>query len=344
MECLIHISHSCRWQPFGERTLEPSTWPIKTVSVTRLKLDPENPRFATSAKRPTQPELIADLIQHEDVASLARDIARLGFFPNELLVVVNDGGAIVVEGNRRLAALKLLLNPELAPANSQKKFQQYADSSRYKIARIPVVIAPSRTAAVPLIIARHKGESVKAWTPVMQSRFVQSRFDHGLSVDEISEETGLEKTEILRQLRDAKLYDVIRSLPLPDDIEAIVHDPRSFPFTTLRRLIDYSSVQTALGMQTDEKKGFTTSLPAERFQQVLSKIVADIATDKVTSRTHNTTVEVAAYLAEIERSFGKARKSKKQTPADEFVDPSRVQPPASKKRPKKKKRLALRLD
>ena len=43
---------------------------------------------------------------------------------------------------------------------------------------------------------------------------MQSRIDHGLGIDEVAEETGLERAEIVRQLRDAKLYDVIRSLPL----------------------------------------------------------------------------------------------------------------------------------
>ena len=80
------------------------------------RLDPENPRLATSVKRPTQQELIADLLEHEEVMDLVRDIARQGYFPNELLVAIRDGpNTIVVEGNRRLAALKLLLNPELAP-------------------------------------------------------------------------------------------------------------------------------------------------------------------------------------------------------------------------------------
>lgn len=72
----------------------------------------------------------------------------------------------------------------------------------------------------------------------MQARFVQSRIDDGLSIDDVAEETGLERSEIVRELRDAKLYDVIRSLPLAPPVAAIINDPRKFPFTTLRRLIE----------------------------------------------------------------------------------------------------------
>ena len=96
-------------------------------------------------------------------------------------------------------------------------------------------------------------------------------------------------------------------------------------------------------MQTDERYGFVTTLPAHRFQSVLARIVTDIATGDVTSRSHNTSTEVDHYIGGLERTLGKAKKEPcKKTPADEFVDPSRVQPqrarrprsaPGSKRRP-----------
>jgi len=316
-----------------------SKWKARTVAVTTLRLDPENPRLATSVKRPTQQELIADLLEHEDVLDLVRDIARQGFFPNELLVAIRDGAnIIVIEGNRRLAALKLLLNPDLAPPDFQKRVRQHAERAHTVIDKVSVVVAPKRSSAVPLLIARHKGQAVKGWTSIMQARFLQSRLDEGLTVDQIAEETGLDRGEVVRELRDAKLYDVIRSLPLSAIAQQVVNDPRKFPLTTLRRLIEYSSVQTLLGMKTDEQYGFVTTLHGERFQKILTRIVTDIATDDVTSRSHNTSAEVDAYIADIVRTIGKAGQAKgKPTPADEFVDPSRVTPkPTRRRKPKAK--------
>jgi hypothetical protein len=312
-----------------------SKWPVQSVAINRLRLDPENPRLATSVKRPTQQELIADLIEHEAVIDLVRDIARQGFFPNELLVAIKDGAnIIVVEGNRRLAALKLLLNPELAPAGVQNRIRQHAERMQPPVEKAPVVLAPSRAAAVPLIIARHKGEAVKAWTTIMQARFLQSRLDHGLGIDEIAEETGLERSEVVRQLRDAKLYDVIRSLSLSAAVQQVVNDPRQFPFTTLRRLIDYSSVQGVLGMQTDEKHGFVTTLAGDRFQQVLARITTDIAEGEVTSRSHNTAAEIDHYIKDLDscrpvcRSVTRttARRQTRKEARQETVAPCRVDP------------------
>ena len=95
-----------------------------------------------------------------------------------------------------------------------------------------------------------------------------------------------------------------------------------------------------LGMQTDERYGFVTTLPGDRFQRVLARIVTDIAAGDVTSRSHNTATEVDQYIKGLEQALGKAkRETQKKTPADEFVDPSRVQPqPAKRRRKTAKKR------
>lgn len=315
------------------------TWVTKEVPVTKLRLDPDNPRLATSVKRPTQAELIAELLRHEDVMTLVKDISKLGYFPNELLVAVKEQSSIIViEGNRRLAALKLLLNPDLAPADEIKKVRAHADRNHHRVEKATVLIAPSRAAAVALIVARHKGESVKKWTTAMQARYLRSRADEGLSIDDIAEETGIDRPEVVSFLRYSKLYDVVRSLALPAEVQSIVSDPRTFNFTTLTRVMDYVSVQSFLGIKHDEKFGFVVTGNGDRFQQMLGRIVSDVATGDITSRTHNTGADVAAYLRTIERTYVKEKRpaskegKDKSKPADEFVDPARLNTPAPKPR------------
>ena len=51
------------------------------------------------------------------IVNLARDIIKLGLNPSENIIVIShpdyEGKFVVVEGNRRIAALKLLENPRL---------------------------------------------------------------------------------------------------------------------------------------------------------------------------------------------------------------------------------------
>ena len=55
------------------------------------------------------------LVEAEDLLELARDILRDGYLDNELPVVADENGhRVVLEGNRRITALKAIHNPSLA--------------------------------------------------------------------------------------------------------------------------------------------------------------------------------------------------------------------------------------
>ena len=87
----------------------------RTVRVGNLLLDPQNTRIPTAHQTDDQRALLHELVAHEEVLGLAKSIASLGLFPSERMVVMPYGRYfLVLEGNRRLAAIRLLLNPELA--------------------------------------------------------------------------------------------------------------------------------------------------------------------------------------------------------------------------------------
>ena len=79
------------------------------LDVSRLHLDSENPRHDPITD---EPEIISRLYGREQVLVLAKNIARNGTSPLERMAVVEHpsmpGHFVVVEGNRRLCALKLL--------------------------------------------------------------------------------------------------------------------------------------------------------------------------------------------------------------------------------------------
>jgi hypothetical protein len=86
-----------------------SAWPERRLSVRTLFLDPLNPRIPPGTTSPSQRQLIEELVAHDDVYGLGRRISLDGFDPLESLIGVDeDEKTIILEGNRRLAALKLL--------------------------------------------------------------------------------------------------------------------------------------------------------------------------------------------------------------------------------------------
>jgi hypothetical protein len=119
---------------------------LDSVPIGRIFLwlsNPRHPEFDNETKA------IAQLCAKEDVYQLARDIAKHGLNPLERFAVVpferkksGQTGAnyYMREGNRRLCAIKLLTDPELAPANLRKAFHKLADdATSVKISTVPVV-------------------------------------------------------------------------------------------------------------------------------------------------------------------------------------------------------------
>ena len=110
-----------------------TAWKEREFKVTSLSLDSQNPRIPEFGGAPTVRQIIAALIEYEDVLELAKSIVQFGgLYPSEALICVEENGEkVIVEGNRRLAALKLLDSPDVAPEGYVAKFraQKGADIS-----------------------------------------------------------------------------------------------------------------------------------------------------------------------------------------------------------------------
>lgn len=273
-------------------------WKSQSKSVGSLFLDPENPRIPPGRNLAGERAVIAELVTHEDVYALAKNIIENGFFPSEPLVaVVEDSKHYVVEGNRRLAACKLLVNPNLAPPDDVKKFRTLAATFDIKLlSKLPIVVAPSREATIPLIIARHTATQVEKWKPAMQAHFYSNLLSHGVAVDEVAEKFGLKPSQIREAIVAHNLYKMACRLDLPDKERGVVSDPRHFNLTTLGRIFDTPFAKEFFGVDFQGDGTITGKIPPEEFEKGFSRIVSDIANGSQTSRTLETAGHIKSYL------------------------------------------------
>ena len=94
---------------------------IKNIEPDKLSLDRSNPRFGL-AEASSEAEALKILVETADLKELWNSISERGFEKFEPLVATEEDGVLVVlEGNRRLAAVKLLLNPDLLTKDSPRK-------------------------------------------------------------------------------------------------------------------------------------------------------------------------------------------------------------------------------
>lgn len=284
----------------GWRTVtDYSTWEEEQDSVVTLQLDPQNPRIP-GGERMTQGELIAELVAHDKVYELAKDIANDGFYPLEsLLAIEEDGKTYVVEGNRRLTALKLLISPEAAPESHAKKFRALAERLEGPISTVRVLLAPSREDAAPLIMQKHTRSQVERWNPLMQARFYRSLAANGLSVGDLAAKYGITLGEIAEFLRLDEMYEAACALELDTDVKTLVHNPREFPSAILKRLIDAPKFREYLGVEFEDDGTLRGRVSVDEFRKGYKRVLTDIARKKVDTRIINKAEDIQKYLADI---------------------------------------------
>ena len=150
---------------------------IKTIPISKLLLDVENPRHGPIKE---QSAIVEYLVKNAKVKQLARDIVEEGVSPIDLLAVVEHDSTyhIAVEGNRRLCALILLNNTELCPQSESNYFENLSEG-RTVPDSITAVVFDSRKEADIWIERRHSGEQdgmgTLQWDAVQKTRWNKYR-------------------------------------------------------------------------------------------------------------------------------------------------------------------------
>ena len=255
----------------------------RTVSIADLRLDGLNPRLEpTTGER----EIVAALIeeQGDKLLNLADDIATHGLSPIDGVLVIAGprSSYIVVEGNRRVAALKLLSNPSLTdrPAYADR-FRAIA-KGRNTPTSVPVILSPSRADAKHWQDLRHAGEmdgrGTVRWNAEAVHRF---RRTPGNDADQ-----GIRYAEAIRKAFPANAR-------LQEDLRTV----RRERITTLGRLAKDPTYRDRAGIEITDA-GLVVHHPEEAIERGIARVLRDLAT------THGVTEMKTkpmrrAYLASI---------------------------------------------
>lgn len=188
---------------------------VITVDTKSLKLDEKNPRFVTkNSTNLSQDKILEYLINFEDVVQLAEEINSYGgLVPGERLLVIKEENEYkVLEGNRRTAAMLLLLNKITIPPTISQKYQRkitklnISHDCKKNITRISVDLVPNREDAIFALTKRHI-DGIKKWSQLSQMFFYRKHFEDGKNIAELSQFTGESNAKITGLL---KKYSFIR--------------------------------------------------------------------------------------------------------------------------------------
>lgn len=255
-------------------------WRKARIKPLDIALDRDNPRINVEPDD-KESDIIRKLIKYEDVQDLAREIAKTGLLPGERIITVQEGGQwVVLEGNRRICACKLLLSPNLVPTEYRKTFPTISTASEIAlIEKVDADVAPDRRAAEPILTLRHTESGVRKWKPVARMRRVRRLLDEGFTVAQIATETNSSVSGIRKTIREYRLLELAMNLAgLTASERAKLDDPdlKTNPYT---RFFELSDVKEYLGISFDGSGDVNIAPPRRSFDAKLKLIVRAFLND-----------------------------------------------------------------
>lgn len=317
-------------------------WPTKLMSVTSLHLDSKNPRLGRERASRAPREIIQYLFDNDKALDVAESVATRGYFPNEpLLAIKEDGRYVIVEGNRRLAAVKALREPGLVEGPVRRQLERLSRSLAVEsLSTVPVTVAPTRKSTDRQIVGRHIGSPVLSWQAENRASFILDKLDEGYDNDALRDELGFTLQDIQKARQTRAIADMARSLDLPEEVAGKLENPRAKLFTTLERVFDSTVGRKYLLVETDADHGLRGTTTRKEFVRGFSKLVTDVALGHETSRTLNKNEDMERYFQSWNEKERVKKKRGSFVPDDVTQGRTRSRStPAKTKRPKKSKQV-----
>lgn len=167
---------------------------IQYISPDQLHFDFRNPRIAEFLPTAYTPEreIIKILWNVMGVEEIVLSIKASGFFTNEpLIAIVEDGRNVVLEGNRRLAAVKCISDPTIADfIGINKNTLNIPHDARKTLDQIPVIFVNDRKEAWKFIGFKHINGPAK-WGSYAKAQYIsQIKNEFNIPLEEIASQIG----------------------------------------------------------------------------------------------------------------------------------------------------------
>lgn len=216
------------------------TGSIEFAPLNDIKLDPLNPRLGRSVDGANlSQDEIYDRMKDWSLEELATSFLESGFWVHEAVLCVKEElngeqALVVVEGNRRIAALKRLEKTYSGQDSSKRWLEIVADQPRPDdlFEKVPVIIVASRGEIVSFLGFRHV-TGIKEWAPPEKAQFIAKMIEDGnLSYRDVMRRIG-SKTPTVQ--RNYIAFCILRQMDETEDIEVSnVEDRFSVLFLSIR--------------------------------------------------------------------------------------------------------------
>jgi hypothetical protein len=231
---------------------------VQPIEIDKLLLDDENPRLASGLGGDTQEDLLRILWTEMSVDEVALSIAANGFFPEENLFVVPQNPNekeqskkrfVVVEGNRRLAAVRLLRDERLREKIKATDLPKITATARAALDTLPVAIYDSREDLWEYFGFRHIN-GPKPWDSFSKAKYISDVKDnYKIPLEEIARKIGDQHSTVKKLYRG---YVVLLQAEAQAGFDRADIIRNKFYFSHLYTALDQQGYQEFLGITSEQ--------------------------------------------------------------------------------------------
>lgn len=244
---------------------------VLSIATGRLRFDTQNPRYAHEAFAAgrNDTEIIRYLYENDDLGELLQSIANNGFIDMEPLIVTrlgsdeSDDTFTVLEGNRRLAAIRLLDNSQLC-ATLRINCPPISDEKRATLSCVRAIYVSDRSAARSFIGFKHINGPHR-WDALAKAQFAADWFGEagpsGVTLTDIAQRLGDSHSTVLRLVHG---YYVLQQAETSGVFDRETRSPgRKFAFSHLYTALTRPGYRRYLGLPPDWRGRDPTPNPVE---------------------------------------------------------------------------------
>jgi len=233
------------------------------VPLADLRFDRRSPRLSEVPSTSSEEDVLERLWRESALEGLAASIALHGFLASEPLIVERAGAALVVlDGNRRLAAVRVLAEPAVRDRLGIPDLPAAAASVSARLQRLPALVS-RRDAAWQSVGYRHVS-GAQPWRSYARAAYVAW----------VHEELGVAIERVAQSLGDGEasvrtLYRSWRALRAAEAGDVFHREDRwtsNLPFSLLVAALDRPGIQEYVGLA--DRSGEAGPVAEDRLQQL----------------------------------------------------------------------------
>lgn len=296
---------------------------IVMLPVKQLHLDEKNPRLPETLSGANESVILKYLYDNGAIEELAQSMADTGYFPHEPLIVLRSGKSsyIVLEGNRRFAALAILHKLPIAGSIAFSDIS-LPEERLNELEEVPCFEVKDRDIVHTFLGFRHIG-GLKPWKPEAKARYVVQEVD-ALAKENAADpfkEMGRRVGSNAQGIRNA--YSALTILRhAKDEFGIKVQALQDERFGVWMRALNSPAVRAHIGFGDP-----TTYLEIQQGlksldKSALSEVIADLTPSEKGQALINDSRQITSYgkILSVERARTVLRKTKSMVAAEQVVE------------------------